>query len=82
MSHEAKILKYEVHGDATIVITARCCDDPISDSSHREHDFDKLEANIAWHLKRVSDMHAKRLEAEKKIAAMIAAQSHKVSDLK
>lgn len=82
MSHEAKILKYDVRGDATIVITARCCDDPISDASHTEHDFDKLEENVALHLKRVSDTHERRLAAEKKVQALIAAQSHKVSDPK
>lgn len=71
--HKAEVISYQVRGDATIVVTARCCGDPLTDSSHTEHNLDAIDANIEAHLARVSALHEKRLAAEEKVKRRLAA---------
>jgi hypothetical protein len=71
--HRAQVINYEVRADATIVVTARCCGDKLTDSNHTEHDLDAIDANIDAHLARIETLHEKRLAAEEKVKQRLAA---------
>jgi hypothetical protein len=75
-THKAEVINYKAVGDGTIVVTARCCGDPLTDSNHTEHDFDAIDTNIDAHLARVSALHEKRLAAEEIVKKRMAAKSH------
>jgi len=70
--HKAEVIKYEVRGDATIVIIGRCCGDSLTDSSHTNHDLANIDAEIDAHLARIQDLHEKRLAAEEIVKRRLA----------
>jgi hypothetical protein len=76
-THQAEVINYKALGDGTIVVTARCCGDALTDSNHTNHDLANIDSEIDAHLARVSALHGKRLAAEEIVKNKIAASAAK-----
>lgn len=76
MPHQAKIVKVEAVADGVLMVKARCCSDPTTDSVLTIHKLERedaaIDADVQNHLARVEKLHSDRDRAKAHIERLLS----------